>query len=100
MQVLTRVHRRTPHRTPLDLQTVYVENEGLQVEDGRRRISLSSWRRAGRAATSQASEKTQREGDAAIAVRSPSNSQLPQPALLAVTTTPSTRAVTTHWPQG
>jgi hypothetical protein len=32
-------------------------------------------------------EETQREGNAAIAVRSPSNSQLPQPALLTAATT-------------
>jgi hypothetical protein len=35
------------HRTPLDLQTVYVREEDLQGEDGRTRISLSSWRTSG-----------------------------------------------------
>jgi hypothetical protein len=53
MQVFKRLQRTVEarqcqdHRTPLDLQTVYVENEDLQGEDGRRRISLSNWRTSG-----------------------------------------------------
>jgi hypothetical protein len=48
------VHRPQAHRTPLDLQTVYVKEEDLQGEDGRTRISLSNWKTSGRAAMSQA----------------------------------------------
>jgi hypothetical protein len=65
------------HRAPLDLQTVYVEKEDLQCQDGRRRISQPEQVEAGGQFGPEPGERgTQREGDAAIAVRSPSSGHL------------------------
>jgi hypothetical protein len=77
---------------------VYVEKEDLQGEDGWRRISLSMWKRAGRAAVCQASERrnvraTQRSRfghHRAASFCSPHSSPLPR-------SSPSMRAVTTCW---